>query len=198
RVVLLASHGLVVSGPSVAAVIDTNEAVVRTLADAVGRPAPAPPPMDRGALEQMVTAVRAAQPGLPYVAVAPALPAPPRAASAPAVLFPDAAVYCGATALPLPDGARPAALRAAAARYARRWRQAPRVWRAGDVALCAGVTASAARATADVFWAHEQVRALTAAPGLGGPRWLGTAAVRALLGWEAEAYRQQVAARAPR
>ncbi|HYE91895.1 MAG TPA: class II aldolase/adducin family protein, partial [Terriglobales bacterium] len=119
RVVLLASHGLVVSGPSVAAVIDTNEAVVRTLADAVGRPAPAPPPMDRGALGKIVAAVRAAQPGLPYVAVAPALPAPPRAASTPAVLFPDAAVYCGATALPLPDGARPAALRAAAARYAR-------------------------------------------------------------------------------
>lgn len=68
------------------------------------------------------------------------------------------------------------------------------MWTGDGAVFYTARTSAAARALGEVDWAHEEIARLTRR--FGGQRWLGAGDVRALLAWEAEAYRRRVAAQA--
>ncbi|MBI4634966.1 MAG: class II aldolase/adducin family protein [Candidatus Rokubacteria bacterium] len=194
KVIFLENHGVVVHGDSADDVIGAHERIIGALVDALGGEADRlrfrSEQADTAVPVDVVSAIRHAVPQRPALICIPAdFPV------APGVLFPDAAVFCGPSAIVLDEDARRSAagVQRLAAEYLAAWGQPARVWVCRDVALCSGANPGEARAVAEVWLAQQVVARL--AGRVGRPRPLPGERVAQLLRSESEVYRREVAVR---
>jgi len=192
-VFLLENHGIVVQGESAAQVIQICDKALALGAAALPQRGGFPPFDPCRAEEcipaEILRAIREAAPELPCFTAfrrdGASMKGEPIGSDC---LFPDTAVYCGGRSVNASD---PATVTIDVEAYRREWGHVPKVFRCQEGIVAAGRQETEARFVAEVWWAQETVRDLSAA--VGGARRLSEKQVRRVLGLESEKYRQGMA-----